>query len=206
MRTIQITLIAATLLVSAAALAKDKPKLLPAYVLQARTVAVLVDPDAGVSIDDPRANQVAQKDVEAALQSWGRLQPVLSTEGADLIILIRKGNGKVASQTIPDPRQNSRPGTVTSTDDSISMGAQHGRQPDLSSNPGASPTLPRPQLEVGESTDSLSVFQGGVGHPLDGSPAWRSVSENGLRSHSVPAVGEFRKAIAEAEKAAAKKP
>ena len=90
--------------------AKDKKNALPAYVLSAKTVAVIIDPSAGISIDDPRANQDAQKDVEAALLSWGRFEPVLSTQTADLIIVLRKGSGRMMNETMPDPRQNDRAG------------------------------------------------------------------------------------------------
>ena len=116
--------------------AKDKKAILPAYVLSAKTVAVIIDPTAGISIDDPRANQDAQKDVEAALLSWGRFEPVLSTRMADLIIVVRRGNGRMMNETIPDPRQNDRPGSVTQTDNGISMGGQHGPQPGMSGGPG----------------------------------------------------------------------
>src|ERR1700709_720717 len=101
--------LAATLALTSIALAggksKDNPNF-PAYILNAHTVTVLVDPTAGISIDDPRANQVAQQDVETALLKWGRFMPVISTEQADLIIVIRKGSGKLANATISDPRQN----------------------------------------------------------------------------------------------------
>lgn len=50
---------------------KDKKKILPAYVLQARTVLVVVDPDAGISLLDPNANRIAQENVEKALGSGG---------------------------------------------------------------------------------------------------------------------------------------
>ncbi len=115
--------------------AKDKKANLPAYVLTAKTVAVIIDPTAGISIEDPRANQDAQKDVEAALLSWGRFEPVLSTRMADLIIVVRRGNGRMMNETMPDPRQNDRPGSVTQTDNGISMGGQHGPQPGLSGGP-----------------------------------------------------------------------
>ena len=53
------------------AAAKDKKKvLLPDDVLEARTVLVVVDPDAGVALDDPLANRNAQEAVEKALMNW----------------------------------------------------------------------------------------------------------------------------------------
>ena len=62
----------ATLLVTPA-LAKDKNKrLLPAYLLHARTVRVLIDPDAGESLDQPYSNSIARESVEKALLEWGR--------------------------------------------------------------------------------------------------------------------------------------
>jgi hypothetical protein len=71
-----IAVVAAGVLLASFAFAKEKPKsTLPTYVLQARTVSVIIDPDAGVSLDDPRANEVAQRDVETALLNWRRFQP-----------------------------------------------------------------------------------------------------------------------------------
>jgi hypothetical protein len=49
------------------------------------------------------------------------------------------------------------------------------------------------------------VFDGKVEKPLDGAPGWRYMARDGLRPHNVPAVDEFRKAVAAAEKAAAAK-
>ncbi len=188
--------------------AKDKTKsTLPAYVLNARTVAVIIDPDAGISIEDPQANKVAQKDVETALLNWGRFYPVLNVQSADLIIVLRKGTGRLASETIHDPRQNNRAGVINPTDNGVSIGAQHGPQPGISDEPGPGPGEPRPQTEVGGTEDSFAVFQGGPENPIDGTPpAWRYVAKNGLLPHSVPAVAAFKKAVADAEKAAAKKP
>ena len=49
------------------------------------------------------------------------------------------------------------------------------------------------------------VYEGKVEKPLDGAPGWKYVADDGLRPHNVPAVEEFRKAVAAAEKAAAAK-
>jgi hypothetical protein len=201
------TLFAVSLLVTCA-FAKDKTKtILPAYVLHAQTVAVIIEPGAGMSIDDPRANQVAQKDVEAALLKWGRFEPVLSTQSADLIIVVRKGSGRLVDQTMPDPRQNNRVGAINPTDNGVSMGAQHGPQPGLSGEPGlgSNPGSPHPQTEIGQADDSFAVFKGGE-NPLAAAPAWRYLARDGLNSPGVPAVAAFRKAVADADKAAAKQP
>jgi hypothetical protein len=199
----------AILTVPTTGIAKEKTKTtLPAYVLAARTVAVVIDPDAGVSLEDPNANQVAQKDVETALLGCGRFEPVLSVKMADLIIVVRKGTGKVASPTVHEPRQDSRPGDVTSVDNGISVGVQHGPRPGLSGAPlGTQPDEgPHPQAEVGNSQDSFTVYEGQVENPLDRPAAWRYIAKDGLHPHNVPAVDEFRKAVQEAVKAASKTP
>ena len=195
--------LALTSIASAGGKSKDKP-LFPAYILNAHTVTVLVDPTAGISLNDPRANQVAQGDVEAALLKWGRFMPVLSTQQTDLIIVIRKGSGKLGNVTISDPRQNNRPGTVTPTDNGIGIGAQQGRPPATSSNPfpGDQSQTAHPQAEIGGTEDSFLVYEGKVESPLDGVPGWRYQSNDALHPHNVPAVEKFRKAIEEAEKAA----
>jgi hypothetical protein len=188
--------------------AKDKKKsTLPAYVLDAHTVAVIIDPHAGVSIEDPQANEVARKDVEAALLNWGRLDPVLSPENADLIIVLRKGNGRLVNDTIQDPRQNNRAGGITPSNNGGAIGAQRGPQPGISdTGPGSIDETPRPQTEIGQEDDAFAVFKGGGERQLDGTPVWRYLGKDGLLPHSVPAVDAFRKAVADAEKAAAKQP
>jgi hypothetical protein len=216
-------LVTVSLLLGGTALAKGKEKILPPYILQARTVAVIVDPGAGIDPEDPRANQVAQKDVETALLNWGRFQPIMSPAEADLIIVVRRGHRRLTDATISDPRQNDRVGVINPTDNGIGVGAQRGPQPGLGGNdgvrypqgqypggqstPGQSPqsASPQPQLEVGAVDDSFTVFEGKVAKPLNGAPGWRYMAQDGLRPHSVPAVEEFRKAVAAGEKAAAAK-
>jgi hypothetical protein len=197
-------LLAVSLLVTLG-FAKDKKNALPAYVLSAKTVAVIIDPSAGISIDDPRANQDAQKDVEAALLSWGRFEPVLSKQTADLIIVLRRGNGRMMNETMPDPRQNNRAGVITPADNGVSMGGQHGPQSGMPGGPGTGPGPQSPQTEIGQADDSFVVYKGGDEKPLDAPPAWRYVAMDGLSPHSVPAVAAFRKAVENAEKAAAEK-
>jgi hypothetical protein len=185
--------------------AKDKKNALPAYVLSAKTVAVIIDPSAGISIDNPRANDEAQKDVEAALLSWGRFEPVLSKQTADLIIVLRRGSGRMMNETMPDPR-NDRTGVITPTDNGGSMG-QRGPQPGMAGGPGMGPgqQSPNSQAEIGQADDWFVVYKGGEEKPLDTPPAWRYVAMDALSPHSVPAVAAFRKAVENAEKAAAAK-
>jgi hypothetical protein len=203
------TLLMSGLLMAVPVLAKSKDKTLPPYILQAHTVAVIIDPAAGVDPEDPQANRVAQHDVETALMNWGRFQRVMGPQGADLIIVIRKGHGRLVDATITDPMQNNRPGAINATNNGIGVGVQNpSRQPNMGDPNSAGPqTQPRPttrpQMEIGGADDSFVVFDGTVAKPLNGSPGWRYTAPDGLRPHSVPAVEEFRKAVAAADKAAA---
>jgi hypothetical protein len=207
----------ACLLVAAPGLAKDKA-ILPVYILTAHTVVVLIDPEAGIDIQDPRANQVAQKDVETALAKWGRFEVLNGAQKADLVVVIRRGHKRMTDVTMNDPTQNSRVG-VTPTDSSIGAGGQIGRAPVVGGYPDspsaraaqaqaqnqAQNQTGTPQAEIGFTDDSLVVYSGASEHPTDSVPGWRYVGQEGLRSHSVPAVDDFRKAVAAAEKAAAAK-
>lgn len=197
-------------LTAALGFAKGKTKdALPPYVLTARTVSVVIDPNSGVPMDDPNGNQIARRDVEAALLSWGRLTPALAGQPADLIIVLRRGHHRLVDETMPDPRQNDRIGGVNPTDNSTQLGGRQGMPtPDSSNLPGARPPqFPSgPQTEIGDQDDSFAVYNGGISNPLDAPPAWRYLAPDGLRPHTVPAVGQFRKAVAAAEKAAAKNP
>jgi hypothetical protein len=193
------TLIAVCLLATLG-FAKDKKKtILPTYVLRAQTVAVIIDPNAGFTVDDPQANRTAQRDVESALLSWGRYNPIQQTNTADLIVVVRKGNGRMVNDTIHDPRQNNRPGSVIPADNGASISGQEG--PRGQSNPEVTP-----QMEIGQSEDSFLVYEGGGDRPLDRAPVWRYLAKDGLMTPGVPAVDAFRKAVADAEKAAAKTP
>ena len=203
-----VTLMLTPLAFTPSLFAKPKDPSLPIFILHARTVLVIVDPTAGVSVDDPRANEVARKDVETALLNWGRFELVMSGMEPDITIVVRKGSGKLVDTTISDRPHNNRPGSVTPSDDGVYVGVQHGTPgpaPGSTANrlPGVSDS-PHSQVEAGSKDDTFFVYEGNSGQSLGGNIGWRYVAKNALHPHDVPAVDEFRKAIAEAEKAAAK--
>src|SRR5207302_9787069 len=141
-------------------IAGDKKKiLLPAYVLKARTVLVLIDPDAGTSMTSPLANKTAQEDVEKALMKWGRLTPVLEGQPTDLVITVRKGSEKLVQPTIGGEPTNDRPIIVQQTDNSIRIGAQQGHPVGA---PQTTPqdTKPHAQMEAGPPEDVFLVYDG----------------------------------------------
>jgi hypothetical protein len=196
------------LLFASLAVAGNKKKIvLPAYVLKARTVLVLIDPDAGINPEAPLANKTAQEDVEKALAKWGRLSPVLDPQTADLVITIRKGSGKIVQQTVGGMPTNDRPVIVQPNDNGIRVGVQQGRSPNAPPQPQPQDTRPSPQTEVGSSEDVFIVYEGHSTGSLDQqAPAWRYMNKNALHSPNVPAVDEFRKLIEEAEKQQKTKP
>jgi hypothetical protein len=181
-------------------LAKGKAeKTLPEYVLVAKTVAVMIDPTVRMDADDPMANDIARKDVEAALVKWGRFDPVVHPEYADIVIVIRKGHPRSSDASMPDSRQ---PGVMNPTDTGIRMGAQRG----VDGTPAGNPQRPQQQeIEMVPPEDSFVVHQGWKANPANGPVAWRRDQRDGLHSHDVPVVDEFRKAVDAAQKAAAAK-
>lgn len=181
------------------AVGKDKKKVpLPIDILQAHTAWVIVDPQACVDVKDPNANRIARADVENALARWGRLTPVTDPSTADLIITVRKSNGKMVQPTIADTPINSPPPVITQrTDTGVNASGRLG--------PPLSTSDPHPQMEVGSTQDMFVVYRGDPNHtnsnnPLDSPPVWRYTSKDALESPSVPAVDAFRKVIAESEK------
>jgi hypothetical protein len=157
---------------------------------------VLVDPDAGMSTSAPLGNRTAQEDVEKALANWGRLKVVLiEGNNADLVITVRKGNGKIVQPTVSGEPTNDRPVVVVPSDNGIHVGVQQGRPPD-STQPPPGRTAPGLGGEVGPTDDTFLVYVGGSGAPpLERAPVWRYVAKNALHSPDVPAVAEFRKAV-----------
>jgi len=190
--------------------AKDKNKaLLPEDILRARTVRVVVDPDAGEPLDQPGANSTARDNVEKALLEWGRLQPMMDGNETDLVIVVRTGSGRLGRPTVKGGPVDQRPGVGQETDSSIRVGGQWGQAPPVS-NPNTRPQDrgPRVSNEVGSPDDSFAVYRGKEQYPLDSPAVWRYVAKDCLQPPTVKAVEEFRKALAEADKAAqqSKKP
>ncbi len=189
-----------------AAAGKDKKKaILPADVLEARTILVVIDPDAGMAVDAPNANRTAQQDVEKALMNWGRFELVMDVSSADLIISVRKGNGRVVQPTIGGV-PNNRPVIFDPTDSGVGMGGRRGTAQQAGDPTNARPQDPHPQIEAGSAQDMFVVYRGKRDSALDAPPVWRYSNKDALSSPGVPAVDLFRKLIAEAEKQQAAKP
>ena len=203
------TLLTLAALFVSPAIAKDKNKhVLPEYVLHARTVLVVIDPDAGEPVNQPQSNAMARDSVEKALLEWGRFELVQEGQEADLVISVRTGSGKMMQPTIKGGPIDQRPGYGQSTDSTIRIGGHQGQPPSQQDPTMSQPDRgPHMSNEVGSSEDMFQVYQGGVQSPLDASPVWRYIAKDCLREPKVTAVEEFRKNIAEAEKLQpAKKP
>jgi hypothetical protein len=209
-------LLAITAIILCSALASAKKKaILPADVLRARTVLVIVDPTAGVDVKDPNANRAARADVEKALDQWGRFTLVQEGFTADLVITVRKGNGKLIQPTIGGTPINGTPpvsGGTTSTPTQVTtrgavrLGPGNPNDP---SSAGTQPSTPEPQIEAGSRQDMFVVYRGSmdsIWSPLDAPAVWRYSGKDALASPSVPAVEVFRKLIAESEKELASHP
>jgi hypothetical protein len=205
--------ISAIILFCALASAKDKKKaVLPADVLNAKTVLVIVDPTAGVDASDPNANRMARVDVEQALNRWGRFRLVQDGFTADLVIMVRKGNGKTVQPTIGGtPVNGTPPVSVGSTPTSTHASGRWGNSgiPGDPSSAGNQSDTPHPQVEVGSSKDIFFVYRGNMdpnSSPLDTPAVWRYSAKDALASPSVPAVEAFRKLVVESEKQMASQP
>jgi len=198
-------LLALTLQSSSNAIANDKQRTVLPAVLGANNVVVMIDPDAGMSVTDPLANTRAQDQVENATMKWGRFTLVADIKSADLVIVIRKGTGKAVQPTVGGVPTND-PVIVHPTDiGPISIGGQKGHPQGV---PPREPqdTTPHLQVEVGQPEDLSAVYEAHVERPLERPPLWHYIPKNALHLPDVPAVGEFRKLIEEAEKQQKRKP
>ena len=186
---------------------KDKKQVvLPTDVLEARTVLVVVDTGAGVAVDDPLANRKAQEDVEKALMKWGRFTLALNVSDADLVISVRRGNGKVVRPTIGGVPINNRPVIFEPTDSGGRVGGHTGNPPQTGDPTNSQPVGPMPQVEAGQAEDTFMVFRGKRDDALEWPSVWRYGAKDALRGPAVPAVDVFKKVIAEAEKQRAATP
>jgi hypothetical protein len=177
---------------------------LPNYVLQAQTVAVVVMPDAGESVTDPAANRTAELNVEKALLQWGRYRLIPDALTADLIVAVRKGHaGGPAVSSAPI---DTRPVIFQPSPGTIYVGGQQGAPPDLTQRPGPEPPKPTISHEAGTAEDTFELFLGGVEYPLDTAPIWRYMAKDALDAPEVRAVEQFRKAVADSEKQQKQKP
>lgn len=195
------TKVALVLLLTVLPSAADKKKqkfILPEYVLQAHTAAVIINPESHVPIANPGENRQAQDNVERALTKWGRLQPVIEPTTADLVIVIRRG--RAVSPTINGGPANDRPVIIQPSDGGIRIGGQRGTPPSVTSDPQPQSPGPRMGTEVGPSEDLFEVYRGNVEYPLDSPPVWRYMGKDALMPPAVPAVEHFRKVIEQAEK------
>ena len=200
--------LAVTAIILCSALASAKKKaVLPADVLRARTVFVIVDPAAGVDVRDPNANRVARADVEKALDQWGRFTLVQEGSTADLIIMVRKGDGKLIQPTIGGTPINETPPV---SGDSTTTPTQSTTRAGVGWPPGNPTSNPEPQIEAGSPQDMFVVYRGSKDDPYwsprDTPPVWRYSGKDALASPSVPAVEVFRKLIADSEKELAAHP
>src|SRR6476646_635307 len=126
-------LVSLSLLLVVSATAKEKDKaVLPADVLKAETVFVVIMPAAGEPLADPTANRKAQEDVEKALMKWGRFRLATDSLSANLVIAIRKGSKQAITPVIRGGPVDTRPVILEPTEGSTRVGAQRGRPPDLS--------------------------------------------------------------------------
>ena len=202
--------------VALSASAKKKPPF-PADILQARTVFVVIDPNAGIDVEDPNVNRQARADVERAFTRWGRLQPVADESLADLIVVVRKGHGKLADGSIGGTPINTPPPIgAQSTGSGINAGGSNRgpRFPDSSADASGAPDMigqqyprgPSPQAEIGAAQDMFVVYRSHVADPMEKPPVWRYTAKDALESPSVPAVEVFRSLIDQSEKLLANKP
>jgi hypothetical protein len=120
---------------------------------------------------------------------------------------VKKGTGKIVNPTISGGPVDTRPGTIETTDNQIRIGAQQGRPPNgpVSGDATDSSGRASPGMEMGATEDMLEVFRADIYSGRGDAPVWSYKAKDGLKPPSMTAVDQFRKAVEEAEKAAAQK-
>ena len=112
---------------------KDKPKAkakLPEQVVHARTVLVVIPPDAMEPLDNPRANETARDNVEKSLEQWGRFQLVKDGQQADLVVALKIGN-EIGQPKVKAGSIDISPGVAQSSDGRVRGGIQSRPGPPL---------------------------------------------------------------------------
>src|SRR5580765_3749573 len=89
--------------------AKDK-HVIPDVVLEARTVMIVIIPDAREKPPNPKSEQALRDDVERAMEKWGRFLSK-STGKTDLVIVARQGHVEAPKVSFPgnDPNSPTHP-------------------------------------------------------------------------------------------------
>jgi hypothetical protein len=184
---------------------KKEKQLLPDVVLKAQTVFVTIQPGANEPASDMTANQKTVGDVEEALMKWGRFRLALNAETADIVIAVMKGSGKAATPTVSGGPVDSRPVIWDKTDNQIRIGGQQGRPDATQTNDPNADGRAHPGMQFGGEDDLFKVYLGGIQYRPDASPVWSYMGHDALKTPSVLAVEQFRKAVEESEKVAARK-
>ena len=130
----------------------------------------------------------------------------MDASDADLIITVRKGNGKTVRPTVGGVPVNNRPVIFEPSDSGVRIGGHTGTPPDAGEGTSSQPQSPGPQVEAGAAQDMFAVYRGKSDNALNAPAVWRYNEKDGLRSPGVPAVDAFRKVIVEAEKQRAARP
>ena len=134
--------------------------------------------------------------------NWGRFKLAVDASDADLIIVVRKGSGRIVQPTVGGVPINNRPVIMEPTNSGGRVGGHSGNPQTPGDPTGSDPQFggPHQQIEVGQSHDMFVVYRGKIDNPLDYPATWRYSAENALQSPGVPAVDVFRKLIAETGK------
>ncbi len=196
--TVTVALLALASVVAIAEEKKSDSKTANLNLIQkAETVAVVIDPDASATIDNPSANRDAQNDVEQALTKWGRLRLTMDARNADIVIAVRKGNSRAMTPTVSGGTVNDRPVILQPSDSEIRIGGQHGTPPPTKRDQTTYPQPDRPEMgtAVGASDDVFEVYLGKQEYPLDSAPLWKYSGKDALKAPKVKAVDAFRKAL-----------
>lgn len=195
--------IALLFLLCMTAAAKDKKKfVLPPDVFGAKTVLVMVDPEARIDPNDPSGNILAKENVEKALVRWGRFTPVDKGVPADLVIVVHKGHMRMGEPSAAGaPGNASALGTMGSPGPAVPSAGRTGNFPN-----DATTQSSQPQLDSGPTEDTFVVYRGAGSNPLSSPPVWRFSRTNALDPPGVVAVEAFQKLVAESEKQSASAP